>query len=689
MARFKVAIITLLSSSDYKPLSGSEIRKALGIPKKQKSAFYKELRKLKKEGKIKKISHSKYIIAKPKAHVSTILSGTLTLKDGTYFLSNKNGEVRLPNLINSVGALEGDDVIVKIERKRIGITSKVVKIVRRRLKEIIGYLVKANRGWIVDPIERKVPFVINIRKTNEKLKEGWVVKCRITFMGEKRNTVFGEIEKIYGNPFNIEIDKEVVIDKFNLPYEFSDDIIGELKDIEEPTEKEFVNRTDFRNLPTITIDGEDARDFDDAVDIEENENGFRLYVHIADVSHYVTEGMATDREALKRGFSVYFPEAVIPMLPFELSNNICSLVPNKDRLTVSVIMEISKTGVIKKYRITKSVIRNKNRMTYNDVQAIIDGTQKTESQLFVNLKKMEKLAKILRRRRFRKGSLDLDIPEPYIVIENGDVVDIKERPRLFSHSIIEEFMLAANLCVADFLKKHFETYIRRVHDDPDPVKLTVLLAYLRKMGIKFNLSDDLTSKDLQRILLSIKDDKTKKIVSQLMLRSLKRAEYSIQPKGHFALHFDNYTHFTSPIRRYPDLVVHRMVKDILEKNKREYPNLKDIVQTIKNRELVTENAMFYMNDIKAAQFMKKHIGEVFTGTITTIIPTGFFVRLKEYFVEGFVSANQIKDDYYQYVEYMYAMIGKRKRRVFKLGDDVKVIPISVDKFAGEIDFTVV
>lgn len=686
--KFKTAIITLLSSKEYKPLKGTDIRRILGVSKAQKGAFYKELKKLRKEGRIKKISNSKYILAKQRSTHTPIISGILTIKDGVYFLSNNKGEIRLPNLINTLRALEGDNVIVKIEKRKIGITSRVVKITERRLKNVIGYLVKAPKGWIVDPVERKIPFVVNV-KTDLKLEEGWLVLCRITSLGEKRNAVLGKIEKVYGYPYNVKIDKEVVIDKFNLPHEFSSNVKKELESIKEPNEEDFMNRADFRELPTITIDGEDARDFDDAVDIEETENGFRLYVHIADVSNYVKEGMALDKEALERCFSVYFPEAVIPMLPFELSNNICSLVPDKDRLTVSVIMEISKNGSIRKYKIIESVIRNKNRMTYNKVQKIIDKKENADGELTKILKTMEKLAKILRRRRFKKGSLDLDIPEPYIVMEDGKIVDIKERPQLFSHHIIEEFMLAANLCVADFLKNNYEYYMRRVHDDPDPVKLAILITFLNKLGLTLNLPDEVTSKALQKILTSIKDEKQKKIVSYMLLRSLKRAEYSIENKRHFALNFDNYTHFTSPIRRYPDLIVHRMVKNVLKKQKNIYSNLKDTVQIIKNRELVTENAMFYMRDIKSAQFMKEHIGETFTGTITTIIPNGFFVRLKEYFVEGFVPAHQLKDDYYQYIEYLYAMVGKRKKTMFKFGDYVKVMPISVNKFAGEINLTVV
>ncbi|AEA33437.1 ribonuclease R [Hippea maritima] len=688
MSRYAIAILNFLSAKDYKPLSGSELRKALGVSKKRKTAFYKELRRLKKEGKIKKISKSRYVIALKKSQ-TPLLKGTLLKRSGFFYLRKGEDEVKLPQLINTVNATEGDEIIVKLQKSNIGITSKVVKVLKRRLKNVIGYLVKTPRGWIVNPTDRKVPFVISVGKIDKKLKEGWLVLVEIiSFVEGKHTTVKGKIVKVYGDPYQLKIDKEVVIDKFGLPYEFSTEVERELEMIAEPTEDEFRKRTDFRNLPTITIDGEDARDFDDAIDVERTQTGYRLYVHIADVSNYVKKGMSLDKEALQRGFSVYFPEAVIPMLPFKLSNDVCSLVPDEDRLSVSVIMEISKKGVIKSYDIKESVIRNKRRMTYKGVQGILDGQIKDEQWLKDRLVIMRELAKTLRSRRFKKGSLDLDIPEPKVIVEDDKIIEIKEREHLFSHSIIEEFMLAANLCVADFLSRHYEKYIRRVHDDPDPVKLSVLIAFLRKMGVKFELQDEITSKELQKILKSIKDEKLKKIVSQLMLRSLKRAEYSTQSKGHFALHFENYTHFTSPIRRYPDLVVHRMIKAVLEKKRESFDNLEDITSTIKERELTTENAMFYMNDIKAAHFMRQYIGEVFDATITTIIPSGFFVRLKEHFVEGFVAVSSLKDDYYEYVEYMYAMVGKRKKKIFRLGDDVRVMVVNVDKFAGEIDFTV-
>ncbi|WP_051904356.1 ribonuclease R [Hippea jasoniae] len=686
MSRYSIAIIKLLSKEDYKPLSASEIRKALGISKKHKSRFYQELRKLKKAGKVKKISKSRYIITKKQP--KTVLKGQLIKREGIYFLQTQTGEVRLPRLINALHASEGDEVAIKIEKGKVGISSKVTKIIKRRTKNVIGYLVKLPKGWIVSPADRKIPFVVSI-KGSKDLKEGWLVYAKITAPSERKNTLKGEIVKVYGDPFNPAIDRDVVIDKFNLPHIFSDEIEEELKLIKQPEDKDFEDRIDYRSFPTITIDGEDAKDFDDAVDIQQTENGFKLFVHIADVSHYVKEGSKLDQEALKRGFSVYFPDSVIPMLPFKLSNDICSLVPDKDRLTVSVEMDISKTGAIKRYRIAKSVIQNKNRMTYNQVQAIIDGRQKAEESLYQNLKTMEKLAKILRRRRFKKGSLDLDIPEAHFIVKDGEIIDIQEREHLFSHSIIEEFMLAANLCVADFLKNHYPVFIRRVHDEPDEAKIAILIAFLRKMGIKFDLPDEFTSKQLQKLLSSIKDEKTKKIVSQLLLRSLKRAEYSTAEKGHFALNFKNYTHFTSPIRRYPDLVVHRMVKAKLEKANREFDNLEEIATEVKNREIITENAMFYMNDIKTAQFMKPRIGEIFNATITTIIPNGFFVRLKEHFVEGFVPASQLKDDYYHYIEHMYAMVGKRTRKMYRLGDDVRVMAINVDKFAGEVDFTIV
>ncbi len=606
---------------------------------------------------------------------------------GDYFIKNNKGEYRLSRLINPFHAITGDEVVVKTEKRRIGYVARIVKVVSRKYKNIIGCLKKYPKGWILEPIDRKIDFNVAVSGgDNLNLKENYVVLCELTEYPAAGRKASGRVVKIYGDKFDNTIDEAVVIDKYNLPHIFSGGVENELKQISKPSENEFKEREDFRHLYTITIDGADAKDFDDAVDIEKTKNGFRLYVHIADVSHYVKPHSAIDKEAFRRGFSVYFPGSVVPMIPHKLSDDICSLVPHEDRLSVSAVMEIDLNGNIRKYRFVESVIQNKNRMTYRQVQAILDDKLECEDELKNRLEYMRQLASILRKRRFNRGSIDLDIPEAEFVVENGEVVDIEERPRWFSHFIIEEFMLAANLCSADMLSKHFDTFIRRVHDEPDVKKIYVLSEFLKRFGIKYSFNRDrIISRDIQKLLESISDEQKKKIISYFVLRSLKRAEYSIENKGHFALGFDNYTHFTSPIRRYPDLVIHRMIKSIIGRDKYSFEDLGFIVSGIQDREIATEEAEFYMDDVKSASFMGGHIGEKYTGIIVSMIPSGIFVRLDRYFVDGFVSVDRMNDDYYEYYEEVFSMIGKRNKKVYRIGDSVEVVVVSVNKFAGEID----
>ncbi len=680
-------ILRLLSSKGYKPLTESDIRKRLGIKKHQRKAFYKDLKKLRRQKKIIKIAKDRYILAPRNAH-SGLIKGVLIKKEGSFFVVNNECECRLPKLINPQHALVGDEVLIKMEKRRSGFIARITKILSRKYKSIIGYVKKSPNGWMLVPVDRKIDFFIDIKDNGGfSLKEDVVALCEISKYPLKGFRAYGKILKIYGNIFDDSIDFDVVVDKYNLPHTFNEDIKSEVKAINEPKGGDFKDRKDFRDLQTITIDGADAKDFDDAIDIERTKDGFRLYVHIADVSNYVKPLSALDKEALKRGFSVYFPGSVIPMLPHELSDDVCSLVPDKDRLTLSVIMDIDPKGKIKHYKFTKSVIRNKNRMTYKGVQDILDNKVECEPDLKNRLNDMRLLAKVLRKRRFSKGSIDLNVPEPEFVLDGDKVIDVKERPRWFSHFLIEEFMLAANLCAADFLFRHYKSYIRRVHDEPDIKKIHLLAMFLKRLGIKYNFNKDhISSKEIQKLIESIKDESKNKIVSYLVLRSLKRAEYSTENKRHFALGFDNYTHFTSPIRRYSDLIVHRMIKSVLDKSYDFKEDLEFVVDMIRERELVTEEAEFYMDDVKSAAFMKEYLGEEFEGTIVSIIPSGLFVRLNKYFVEGFIAAERIKDDYYEYREELFSMIGKRKGRVYRIGDTVKVVPVAVNKFAAEVDF---
>ncbi len=683
-------ILKLLSSKDYKPVTDSKIRSYLGIKKNQMKNFYKDLKKLRRQGKINKISRNRYVLAK-KDKNSNVIAGVLKRKNGGYIIENSDGEFILPKLINPLHAIVGDDIVAVIERRKFGFVARILKVFKRKYKLVVGHLRKKNSKWVVEPIDRKVNFTITLEDLKDgKAKENDIVLCEITRYPSQGSKAKGEIKEIYGDEFDSSIDERVVIDKYSLPHIFSDEVKKEVELCYQPAQKDIKGREDFRGLYTITIDGSDAKDFDDAVDIERLKNGFRLYVHIADVSNYVKQNTALDREAFIRGFSVYFPGSVIPMLPHELSDDICSLVPDKDRLSLSVVMDIDSKGKIKKYRFVESVIRNKNRMTYREVEDILFDKKSCDGNLKERLELMGQLASLLRKRRFKNGSIDLNIPEAEFSIEHGEVTDVKEKPRLFSHFLIEEFMLAANLCSADFLSGHFNLFIRRIHEEPDVKKIHTLSMFLKRFGIKYNFDKNrITSKEIQGLLEKIDDENKKKIVSYLVLRSLKRAEYSVENKGHFALGFNNYTHFTSPIRRYPDLVNHRMIKAVLKKREINTEELGFIASGVRDREIITEEAEFYMDDIKAAAFMAKHLSEEFEGTIVSIISSGIFVRLDKYFVEGFVAAERMEDDYYEYYEELFAMIGRRKKRVYRLGDRVKVKVVGVNKFAGEVDFVFV
>ncbi len=682
-------ILNLLASKDKRPVSDFGIRRHLGIKKEQLKSFYKDLKKLRRQGKISKVGKNRYVISKK--NDSDVISGILKRKNGVYFIENSEGEYILPKLINKLHAVVGDDVVVLIEQRKYGFIAKVLRVFERKYKFVVGYLRKRYKRFVVEPIEKKLGFEIRIENfENKGANDKDVVLCEITQYPSEKSGAKGKVVKVYGKEYDNKIDEFVVSDKYNLPRIFSDSVLYEADLCSEPSESDFDGRKDFRYFDTITIDGVDAKDFDDAVDIEKCDKYFRLYVHIADVSNYVTRNSNLDKEAYIRGFSVYFPGNVIPMLPYRLSDNICSLVPNRDRLTLSVIMDIDFKGNIKKYSFVNSIIRNKHRMTYREVENILFYGYKCDNELEGKLKSMKELASILRKKRLKEGSIDLNIPEAEFTIKNGEIVDIQERPRLFSHSLVEEFMLAANLCSADFLSKHFEIFIRRIHKEPDVKKILTLSLFLKRFGIKYSFDkNNIKSKDIQKLLEQIEDENKKKIVSQLVLRSLARAEYSVENTGHFALGFKNYTHFTSPIRRYPDLVTHRMIKSVMKNEKMGTEELGFIASGIRDREIVTEEAEFYMDDIKSAAFMYGYIGEIFEGRIISMIHTGIFVRLNRFFVEGFVPAERMEDDYYEYYEELFAMIGRRKKKIYRLGDNVKVKVVGVNKFAGEIDFVFV
>ncbi|MBR5155474.1 MAG: ribonuclease R [Clostridia bacterium] len=467
----------------------------------------------------------------------------------------------------------------------------------------------------------------------------------------------------------------------------------------EVTDADLKDRVDLEDLLTITIDGDDAKDFDDAVSLEILENGnFCLGVHIADVTHYVSENSPIDRAAFSRGTSVYLIDTVIPMLPFELSNELCSLKPNQTRLTVSVFMEIDSKGIVKDYKICKSFIKSHQRMTYAKVTKILEndrGLCEKYSHLVPMLKNMKCLADILNKKRVKNGSIEFVTHESKITLDkNGVPTDVCRYPITISNNIIEEFMLMANVTVAKHLSKNDLPCVYRVHESPDFDRVERLAKVLPELGVEFRFKPDMRPRDFQNILESVSSLDTCSVVNYLVLRSMSRARYSENNLGHFGLAFGDYCHFTSPIRRYPDLVVHRILKESLEgevkTNRLEY--FKALTVSASVTASVTESnaaeAELKWKDIKKAEYMTKHIGEKYIATITHVTASGFFAEL-ENTVEGFVPARTIEDDLYMMTDNGLALEGTRSKGRFTIGDKVEVKVVAADIEDAKIDFEVV
>ncbi len=458
-------------------------------------------------------------------------------------------------------------------------------------------------------------------------------------------------------------------------------------------------REDLSSLLTITIDGDDAKDFDDAVSLEVLENGnFCLGVHIADVSHYVTENSPIDRAAFSRGTSVYLIDTVIPMLPFELSNELCSLKPNQIRLTISVFMEIDRKGIVKDYKICKSYIKSHMRMTYARVTKILENDKKLcdeYAELVPMLKKMKQLADILNKRRVQNGSIEFETHESKITLDkHGIPVDVCEYPITMSNNIIEEFMLMANVTVARHLSKLGLPCVYRVHESPDFERIERLAKVLPELGVDFRFKPNMQPRDFQNILESVASFDTCGIVNYLVLRSMSRAKYSEKNLGHFGLSFSDYCHFTSPIRRYPDLVVHRILKESLkgELSASRLEFFKELAISASVTASITETnaaeAELRWKDVKKAEYMTKHIGEKYTATITHITASGFFAEL-ENTVEGFVAARTIEDDLYMMTDNGLALEGARNKNRYTIGDKVKIKVVAADSDDVKVDFEVV
>lgn len=597
------------------------------------------------------------------------------------------------------GAIHGDQVIVEITSKKgLDLEGRIVKVLDRKLHQIVGeFYYKGGLGHI-DPDDKKISIHIDIEQSKTMgAMNGHKVLVRLIGKDEKGNYK-GEVIKILGHKNDPGVDILSIVSKYEINDVFSDEVMEAVEQLPlEVTEEEYIGRRDLRNKTIFTIDGDDAKDLDDAVSIDKLENGhYLLGVHIADVSHYVKENGEIDKEAYERGTSVYLADRVIPMLPHKLSNGICSLNGGVDRLTMSCDMEIDEKGNIVDYDIYESVINSKKRMTYRAVNDILEkNIVEPGYEPFVDdLKEMEVLAHILRKNKERRGYIDFDIDEAKIIVnDNGEAIDVKLRERGTGEKLIEDFMIAANETVATHIYYMELPFIYRIHGKPNEEKIESFSQFLKTLGISIQYNkNEITPKDMQRVLDSLKENKLFHLLSSLLLRSMQKAVYDKNNIGHFGLASKCYTHFTSPIRRYPDQTVHRLLRTYLFQKKLDpetirYWNLKliSIAEHSSEKERNAISCEREVDDMKKAEYMMKHIGEEYEGMITSVLNFGMFVELDN-LIEGLISNDDMRGDTYYYDESTFSYVGKNSNKRYRLGDRVKVTVLNASKENKTVDF---
>ena len=580
--------------------------------------------------------------------------------------------------------------------------AKIVQILERGMNVVVGTYDKQGAFGFVIPDNQKVADDIFIAKENSMgAMSGHKVVCQLLNYGEKRKSPEGRIVEILGHVNDPSTDIMSVVRAYDIPMEYPDKVKDSLNEIpDEINSEDVIGRKDFRMLDTVTIDGEDAKDLDDAITLSYENGVYTLGVHIADVSHYVKEKSPLDKEALKRGTSCYLVDSVIPMIPHKLSNGICSLNAGVDRLTLSCVMEIDKKGKLLNHYIAECVINVNERMTYTNVAKILDRSDeevlKRYEPLVPMFDLMKELSDIIRAARHKRGSIDFDVPETKIIVdENHKPVEIKPYDRNPATKIIEDFMLMANETIAEDYFWQELPFEYRVHEDPDQEKMEQLMHFMSNFGLYMKgAGGEMHPKELQKLLEKIEGEPYEALISKMMLRSMKQARYSTECTGHFGLACKYYCHFTSPIRRYPDLQIHRIIKENLhgQLNDKRIAHYKRILPTVaddnSNKERRAEEAEREVIKLKEIEYMSEHIGEEFDGVVSGVTSSYIFVEL-ENTVEGAVSVAYMYDDLYYFNEELYAMVGEKKGKKYQLGDKVRIKVLNCDKIKKNIDFSII
>lgn len=698
----KERIRGFLNDKSYHPLTFDELVVSLDVPREDIELFRQCLEELEEEGYIYRTKKNRYVAPEKIG----LVAGTFQGHERGYgfVVPDDPGQGDLFIQSDRVkGAMHGDRVVARIiryysdDRNSEG---EIVKILSRANEKIVGTFEKSySVGYVIPDLKKIKGHVIVPLDKSMGAKPHQKVVVEITRYPEPERNAEGQIVEILGDADEKGVDALSILRAYKIPVDFPEEVIREARSIpQELTPEDYAGRRDLRGLTMVTIDGEDARDLDDAVSLEITENGnYLLGVHIADVSHYVKENSPLDREALKRGTSVYFPDMVIPMLPKELSNGICSLNPKVDRLAFSVFMEIDSLGRVVSHEIVESVINVNERMTYTNVYKILEEKDPELIERYRPLvpmfEKMKELALILMKRRNIRGAIDFDFEEAKIILdENGKPVKIGKYEITIANKIIEEFMLLCNETVSEHFYWAEIPFVYRIHEDPDPEKIKRLNEFLFNFGVRIKGSGNVHPRALQDVLAKVKGTPQERVISTMMLRSLQKARYSDEHTWHFGLAANYYSHFTSPIRRYPDLIIHRIMKEYLhgkfdgKRNEHYSSILPEITKHCSERERSAEEAEREYEDLKKAEYMQQHIGETFTGIVSGITSFGMFVELDNT-VEGLVRLTSMDDDFYDFDEKLQVLIGVRTGKVYRIGDTVEVVVTNADPKTRQVDFT--
>ena len=697
----KKMIYDFMCEDMYVPMKIKELCIVLGVTKQDRPVLERILLELQEEGKIELSKRGKYSKAESKN-----VTGVFTAHQrgfGFVTIEGENEDIFIPgDKVN--GAMHMDTVEIAVLPTTSGKRKEgaVLKVIERGMKHVVcTYEASENFGFAVPDNTRFGSDIFIPKGKSMGAVAGHKVVVEVTSYGKKDKKPEGRVVEIIGHINDPGTDILSIVKAYDMPVEFSEKIMHQVENVsKEVTDADMAGRMDLRDWTMVTIDGEDAKDLDDAVSLFMDGDNYVLGVHIADVSNYVQEHSALDVEALKRGTSVYLVDRVIPMLPHALSNGICSLNEAQNRLTLSCIMTINPKGEVIDHKIAETVIRTNRRMTYTNVKKILENkdpeVMEEYKELVPMFEKMAELASILRKRRMKRGSIDFDFPETKVILnDKGEPIDIKPYDRNVATKLIEDFMLIANETVASHFFWQEIPFVYRTHENPDTEKIHKLSTFINNFGYSLHIgADEVHPKELQKLLEKIEGTDEEALISRLTLRSMKQARYTTACTGHFGLAASYYCHFTSPIRRYPDLQIHRIIKETLRgrmnaKRIEHYEGILDeVAKQSSQMERRADEAERETIKLKKCEYMAKHIGEEFEGVISGVTEWGFFVELPNT-VEGLVRVTELKDDFYQFYEDTYELVGEATNKRYKLGQKVKVVVESTDKLMRTIDFALV